>query len=99
LHLHALVYRRLACQLLPCNNEHPWIRNAAVACFVATWIGTMTVLALWLADDIGPALTLVLVQTVLYMVVYTRLVRGHWCRCLNPAIILGLRAEPRARTA
>lgn len=97
LHMHSLFYRRMACQKIPRNNVYPWIRNAAVACFVSAWIATATFLSLSFGDTIPAAVGLVLIQALSYMAFYTRLIRGHWGRCLNPAVIFGWRPEPRSR--
>lgn len=96
LHLHTLIYRRVVCQLLPRNDEKPWIRNAAVACIIATWIATVTFLAVWLGDTVPSALMVVGANLVFYIAVYTRLVRGHWR--LNPVVALGFfRSRPAIR--
>ncbi|OGB22476.1 MAG: hypothetical protein A3I66_16565 [Burkholderiales bacterium RIFCSPLOWO2_02_FULL_57_36] len=97
LHLHSLFYRRFACQKIPCPKEYPWVRNAAVAWFVSTWIATATLLAVLVGNTISAAVALVLVQAFAYMTLYTRLIRGHWCRCLNLAVVFGWRSEPRIK--
>jgi UDP-N-acetylmuramyl pentapeptide phosphotransferase/UDP-N-acetylglucosamine-1-phosphate transferase len=97
LHMHSLFYRRMACQKIPRNSTYPWVRNAAVACFVSTWIATATFLALSFGETTAGAIALVLMQALAYMAFYTRLIRGHWGRCLNPAVIFGWRPEPKSR--
>jgi UDP-N-acetylmuramyl pentapeptide phosphotransferase/UDP-N-acetylglucosamine-1-phosphate transferase len=97
LHLHSLFYRRIACQRIRGTKEYPWIRNAAVACFVSMWLATATILAVSIGNTISAAVALVLIQVLAYMAFYTRLVRGHWGRSLNPAIILGWRSAPSSR--
>jgi UDP-N-acetylmuramyl pentapeptide phosphotransferase/UDP-N-acetylglucosamine-1-phosphate transferase len=96
LHLHSLIYRRAVCQLIPRNEDFLWARNAAVALVVATWIASMTLAAIWIGETIGGAALVVAVQILLYMAIYTRLVRGHWC--WNPVVVLGLlpEAKPKA---
>lgn len=94
LHLHSLFYRRCARKRIRANR-HPWMCNAGVACFIAAWIGTATALSLYVGDAIPAAVCLVLLQFVLYIAVYMRLVRGHWGHCRHPAVILGLRPQPR----
>jgi UDP-N-acetylmuramyl pentapeptide phosphotransferase/UDP-N-acetylglucosamine-1-phosphate transferase len=96
LHLHTLIYRRIICQIMP-RDSNPWIRNAAVACIVAAWIATMSLLAVWIGKAIPAAVALVSIQVFLYMVVYTRLVRGHWC--LNPTLYMGIRPVARSKSA
>ncbi len=96
LHLHSLFYRRVACHRISAG-KYPWMRNAGVACFVTGWLATATVCAVLLGDSTAAAVMLVLVQILAYVAVYMRLVRGHWGRCRNPAVILGLRPQPRSR--
>ncbi|MEN3294515.1 MAG: hypothetical protein V7642_3768 [Burkholderiales bacterium] len=97
LHLHSLFYRRVACQRISAK-KYPWSRNAGVACFVATWLATATVSAVLFGNTIPGAVSLVLAQILIYVAVYMRLVRGHWGRCRNPAVILGLRPQYRSRS-
>lgn len=96
LHLHTLVYRRVVCQLLPRDDARPWIRNAAVACVIATWIAATALLAVWFGTTVPSALMVIATNLVFYIAIYTRLVRGHWC--LNPVVALGfLRSRPAIR--
>lgn len=97
LHLHSLFYRRFAKHKI--GPKHTWSCNAGVACFIGTWIGAATLAAVFIGDTISVALTLVLLQVVLYVAVYMRLVRGHWGHCRRLAVILGLRPQPRTGTA
>lgn len=94
LHLHSLFYRRFARKKIREGNR-PWICNAGVACFVATWIGTATCISVMFGNTVPVALALVLGQVVLYIAVYMRLVRGHWGHCRHPAVVFGLRPQPR----
>jgi UDP-N-acetylmuramyl pentapeptide phosphotransferase/UDP-N-acetylglucosamine-1-phosphate transferase len=94
LHLHSLFYRRFARQKIS-GKRHPWICNAGVACFVATWIGAATCFSVLFGNTIPAALALVLFQCALYIAVYMRLVRGHWGHCRHPAVLFGLRPQPR----
>jgi UDP-N-acetylmuramyl pentapeptide phosphotransferase/UDP-N-acetylglucosamine-1-phosphate transferase len=94
LHLHSLFYRRIACHKISAT-KYPWCRNAAVACFVTLWIALATILAVSIGNTAAVAVTLVLAQVLIYVAVYMRLVRGHWGRCSNPAVILGLRPQHR----
>jgi hypothetical protein len=48
-------------------------------------------------NTIPAALALVLFQCALYIAVYMRLVRGHWGHCRRPAVLFGLRPQPRPR--
>lgn len=86
LHLHTLIYRRIACQLLKRNDAKPWIRNAAVSSIVSKWIISMAVLSILLGDTIPGAMAVVFLQVWLYVVIYTRLVRWKWC--LLPAMVI-----------
>jgi hypothetical protein len=97
LHMHSLFYRRMACQRVPRTGTYPWMRNAVVACFVSMWIATATFLSISFGETIPAAVALVLIQALAYMAFYTRLIRGHWGRCLNPAVIFGWRSEPKSR--
>lgn len=95
LHLHSLIYRRLACQRIPRNDDQPWIRNATVACIVVTWIAPATLLTVFLGNTILAAIAILFIQVFSYLAFYARLVRGHWC--FNPAVVLGLRPEHRTK--
>jgi UDP-N-acetylmuramyl pentapeptide phosphotransferase/UDP-N-acetylglucosamine-1-phosphate transferase len=78
LHLHTLIYRRVVCQLLPRNDTRPWIRNASVACIIALWITVLTLVAVWIGNTTATAVTVLIANTLFYIAVYTRLVRGRW---------------------
>lgn len=94
LHLHSLFYRRCARQRISAK-KHPWMCNAGVAYFIAAWIGSATAFSVFFGNTIPAAVALVLFQFVLYIAVYMRLVRGHWGHCRHPAVIFGLRPQPR----
>lgn len=96
LHLHTLIYRRVVCLTLP-RDGNTWIRNAAVACIVAAWMATVSLLAVWIGNALPAAVALVSLQVVLYVIVYKRLVRGRWC--LNPALYIGMRPTTRSKSA
>jgi UDP-N-acetylmuramyl pentapeptide phosphotransferase/UDP-N-acetylglucosamine-1-phosphate transferase len=96
LHLHSLFYRRFAKHRIS-GKKHPWTCNAGVACFIATWIGAATTCSILFGNAIPAAFALVLIQAVLYIAVYMRLVRGHWGHCRNLAVFFGLRPQPRNR--
>ncbi|MBC7500211.1 MAG: glycosyltransferase family 4 protein [Herminiimonas sp.] len=78
LHLHTLIYRRLVCQRIPVNRYRPWIRNAAVACVVASWIAMTTFMSVAFGTTISGALAVLLLQVMAYLTAYKRLVRGRW---------------------
>jgi UDP-N-acetylmuramyl pentapeptide phosphotransferase/UDP-N-acetylglucosamine-1-phosphate transferase len=97
LHLHTLLYRRVVCHRLRYDNDRPWVRNAAVAFFVGSGIALMAIIAVGFGSTPYAAVCVVIVETLLYMAVYTRLIRRHWC--LNPAVALGLWHETRQPAA
>lgn len=97
LHLHSLFYRRVACQKLSIK-KYPWLRNAGVACFVAAWAATAAITAVLIGNTVPAAVALVLIQILIYVAVYMRLVRGHWGRCRDLSVILGLRPQNKSRT-
>lgn len=95
LHLHTLLYRRVVCRWLPASTEPRWKRNSVVACIVSLWLLAAAASAVAIGARPWIAFNLVALQVVVYMAVYARLVRGHWC--LNPMVMLGLRGETRAK--
>jgi UDP-N-acetylmuramyl pentapeptide phosphotransferase/UDP-N-acetylglucosamine-1-phosphate transferase len=97
LHFHMLVYRRFVCQYVPSSSVRPWSRNAMVTCVVIAWLAPMTVLSVYFGKTIPGAVTMIIVQVLLYLSLYARLVRGHWC--LNPVVCFGFRKEQYGRAA
>lgn len=93
LHLHMLIYKRIVCKVLPRDNLRPWIRNAAVACVLSIWSVAITVLAVTVGQSTGGAVMLFSALLFIYVIVYTRLVRGHWCMRLT--VMFGLKREIR----
>ena len=98
LHLHSLFYRRVTRHRFN-FKRYPWMCNAGVACFVAAWLTTATTVSVLFGNTIAMAVTLVLIQILIYVAVYMRLVRGNWGHCRNPAVILGLRPQHKDRLA
>jgi UDP-N-acetylmuramyl pentapeptide phosphotransferase/UDP-N-acetylglucosamine-1-phosphate transferase len=96
LHLHSLFYRRVACHKFK-FRKYPWSRNAGVACFVAAWVSIATLTTVLIGNTIPAAVALVIIQMLIYVAVYMRLVRGHWGRCRSLAVILGLRPQRKGR--
>ncbi len=96
LHFHMLVYRRFIWRLVPANSMQSWVRNAMVACVVVTWIAPLTLLSVHYGRTIPGAVGMLLIELSLYLVIYARLVRGHWCP--NPAVGFGLLPEHRAKS-
>lgn len=97
LHMHMLIYRRLVCQVLPKKRERPWIRNCAVAWVTTIWIAFTTVLAIKFGKDTSGALAVLAAEALIYIVIYARLVRGHWC--IGPVVVLGVREYANLRKA
>lgn len=95
LHLHTLLYRRLVCRWLPASTNPRWKSNSVVACIVTLWLCAASFAAITVGDKPWMAFNLVALQVLIYMATYARLVRGHWC--LNPVVMLGLRAESRTK--
>lgn len=96
LHLHTLIYRRVVCQHLRRNDDRPWIRNAAVAWFVGSWIAAVTLINVLLGNTMATAVSGLVVHVILYITVYTRLVRGRWY--LKPVFAVGVvRSRPAIR--
>ncbi len=95
LHLHTLVYRRLVCQLIPRNDGKPWIRNAAVALVLAAWMALAAMAGIKFGDSVASAVTVVILEALAYMAVYTRLIRGRWQ--MRPRFSLEIRPGPVVR--
>lgn len=93
LHLHTLLYQRVACKKIPFVVSKPWLRNASVASFVVVWTSVMALLAVTLGDTVFSAAMLVMLQVVLYMAVYRCLVRGQ----LRTDFSMGIRLVPDVR--
>ncbi len=98
LHLHSLFYRRVARHRID-GRRHPWMCNAGVACFITSWLVIATSAAILFGNTVPGAAAIVIAQVVVYIAFYMRLVRGHWGHCADPAVIFGLRPQPRSRYA
>ena len=96
LHFHMLVHRRLICCVIPASHFQSWFRNASTTFAILLFIAPFSVAAALVGHSIAAALGLILAQLFVYLALYARLVRGHWC--LNPAVGLGLRSEHRPRS-
>lgn len=95
LHLHTLIYRRLICTRMPAHPQKHWKRNATVACVIVPWVALTTAIAVRYGRTIPGAFLITLFQVLVYLAVYGRLVRGHWC--LRPMVLLGLRRASKVR--
>ncbi len=78
LHLHTLVYRRAVPKFIHCAGQLPWVRNALVACLVGPCVAVLALISVLGGGTIGGAMSIVIAQVVLYIIVYKRLVRGFW---------------------
>lgn len=86
LHLHTLLYRRVVFKLFVHGvRRKPWHRNAAVVCFFAPCVGLLATISVFAGGTIPGAVAIVIVQVLLYIAVYKRLVRGRWGRNDNVA--------------
>lgn len=80
LHLHTLLYRRLVTKLVPEDFPVLWLRNAAVALVIVPCVAVAAVSSATVGTSLIGGVLLVLGQVALYLVVYSRLVRGRWRR-------------------
>lgn len=97
LHFHMLVHRRLICCVFRARpSQQPWFRNASTTLAILFFIAPFSIAAALWGDSIPAAIGLIVTQSFVYLAIYARLVRGHWC--LNPAVGLGFRSEHRARS-
>jgi hypothetical protein len=79
LHLHTLIFRRVVPRFF--NNAVPaWKRNAAVAIVISPWVAVAAFLSVAKGTTFVAAGATVFAQLIVYLVVYARLVRGHWGR-------------------
>jgi UDP-N-acetylmuramyl pentapeptide phosphotransferase/UDP-N-acetylglucosamine-1-phosphate transferase len=97
LHMHMLIYRRLVWRLVPRNDEKPWIRSAAVACVIGSWIAAITLLAVKFGETTPAALAIVMLNVFIYCAVYARFVRGRWLRRARSTIKHDLQSVSLAR--
>jgi UDP-N-acetylmuramyl pentapeptide phosphotransferase/UDP-N-acetylglucosamine-1-phosphate transferase len=78
LHLHTLIYRRVVSRFIAHDPDQSWKRNAAVAFVMAPSIALAALLSVVAGGTILGAVVIVLCQLLIYVTVYTRLVRGRW---------------------
>jgi UDP-N-acetylmuramyl pentapeptide phosphotransferase/UDP-N-acetylglucosamine-1-phosphate transferase len=95
LHLHTLLYRRFICTRLPVYRDKAWIRNAFVAVLLLPCLSITTLVAVLYGRSIGGAFLITMAQVFIYLAVYGRLVRGHWC--FRPTVLLGFRRETKEK--
>jgi len=96
LHMHQLIYRRFVWKLIPRDDKRPWLRNAMVACVLASWIGFFTILAVRFGSTTSAALLIIALYVAVYLLVYARLVCGRW-RFFRPRQVLA-RGRRRERS-
>lgn len=75
MHMHTLVYRRVASRLVPSGVGRTWLRNAAVTCVIVPWIGVVTAITVVAGGTIVNGVLLVAAQVMLYVWIYGRLAR------------------------
>lgn len=78
LHLHTLIYRRVVFAAVPRNAQRPWQRNAAVSLFIVPVVACCILASALFGDRVPVALALVVVQILIYVAAYRRLVHGRW---------------------
>ena len=93
LHFHMLVYRRLVWRLVPRNDRQPWIRNAMVACVIAAWTASATIVAVSFGNTTASALLVIFMNVAVYIAAYTRLVQGSWRFRIMPPERAGAKNE------
>jgi len=77
LHLHTLVYRRIATRLIAASSAHYWMRNASVACIIVPWIGLMAIVSVNTGGTIIRGVAVVSAQVILYILFYNLLARPY----------------------
>lgn len=88
LHLHTLVYRRLIPRLSSHLREYGWFRNAAVAIVILPAVALLSVFSVICGSTIIGGVLMVLLQVVLYVASYARLVRGQWRQRDRRAVVI-----------
>jgi UDP-N-acetylmuramyl pentapeptide phosphotransferase/UDP-N-acetylglucosamine-1-phosphate transferase len=96
LHFHMLVYRRFVSRIVPASETRPWLRNAMTTCTLMILNAPFALMATYYGNTKRAAIAFIVAQAFMYMAIYARLVRGHWC--LNPVVGFGFRPEHRAKS-
>ncbi|MFL6676011.1 MAG: MraY family glycosyltransferase [Massilia sp.] len=86
LHLHTLVYRRVAPRIAGLRADRPWQRNAAVTCLIVPWVVASALLGVLAGGWGWWAIAIVAAQLLAYLTVYSRLVRGRWGSPFSPRV-------------
>ena len=80
LHLHSLVYRRVAIRLGARFAPKTWQRNAMVSMLIVPVVALAAAMSVAIGNSTAGGIAAVLLQVLLYVVMYGRLVRGRWRR-------------------
>ena len=80
LHLHSLVYRRVAIRLGARFAPKTWQRNAMVSMLIVPVVALTAAMSVAIGGSTAGGIAAVLLQLLLYVVMYGRLVRGRWRR-------------------
>lgn len=78
LHLHTLVYRRVVRKLIKVEPPQAWLQNATTAGVIMPWVAAMALASVLVGKSMLAAIFLVITQVAFYILVYRRLVHGHW---------------------
>jgi len=78
LHLHTLVFRRFVFKHVSKDAKRPWKRNAAVPCVIAPAVAACVAISVAIGASAPVSLAIVVLQVVIYVSAYGRLVRGRW---------------------
>jgi UDP-N-acetylmuramyl pentapeptide phosphotransferase/UDP-N-acetylglucosamine-1-phosphate transferase len=78
LHLHMLVYRRVVRKLIKVEPPQAWLQNASTAGVIVPWVAMMALATVLVGQSMLASMALVLAQTLFYIAIYRRLVRGRW---------------------
>jgi UDP-N-acetylmuramyl pentapeptide phosphotransferase/UDP-N-acetylglucosamine-1-phosphate transferase len=95
LHLHMLVYRRIVRKFIPVPTRFTWLRNATTASLIAPWIAAAAACGVLFGESMPVAIFMVVVQVLLYLAVYARLVRGRWFRA-SRVVPVNTQVKPEA---
>lgn len=80
LHLHSLVYRRVATRLGARFAPKAWQRNAMVSMLIVPVVALAAAMSVAIGNSAAGGIAAVLLQVLLYVFMYGRLVRGRWRR-------------------
>lgn len=78
LHLHSLIYRRIASRLQRRDMLAPWHSHALTTALIVTTNAIFVVAAVWAGDSKPAGLAVFMAEIALYVLVYRRLVLFRW---------------------